>query len=211
MQCWKSVGLLGMCMSAVAAQAQVLYECVHDANVQTRFIPVEMMTGEAFPATDVLQLQPVDRRYPFVFVRKGESPGEGETVLKGPVNWTGAGGKTYEVYERNVPKAFERVALTPDGTAMGRVYDERIGNVTNEGKFPVGLWKQGEKRSYSTTLHLPPGDRTTRTQIEIEKLACTYNGIEGALQIRWTNDRGLNYVYIFAPGKGLVQVANEGR
>ena len=134
----------------------------------------------------------------------------GRTVLSGPVEQQ-VQGKTVQVYERKVPKAYERVALTNDQTAMGRVFDERIGNVSNEGKFPVGLWKQGARRQYSTVLHLPQGDRSLTTSILIEKLSCTYDGVPGSLQIRWQNTRGLDYIYVFAPGRGLVQVINQGR
>lgn len=188
------------------ADAAAVPECVLDAGVQERFVPVELFTGLPLGAAPELMLAPVERSYPFIGVSPGQPVRVQETRLQGPVKWVGEGGVEYEVYERRVPQAHERIALTPDRTALGRVYDERFGNAANEGKFPVGPWAQGQKRTYNTVYYTAQGARRLTSSVEIEKLSCTYEGTAGALQYRWTTSRGLDYVYIYVPGRGLVQV-----
>jgi hypothetical protein len=187
--------------------------CEQDTAVQERFLPVELLTGNPMPdaqAAPALVFAPVERTYPFVDVTNGAASMM-ETQLKGPMQWVGEGGKAYEVYERKVPRAHERFALTPDQTAIGRVYDDRFGNATNEGKFPVGLWKQGQKRVYDTVYYSPRGARSLQSSVEIEKLSCTYEGVAGAVQYRWKTSQGLDYGYVYAPGRGLVQVVTYSR
>ena len=180
---------------------------MHDTQVQERFLPVELLTGNPMPETQSLSFAPVERTYAFVNASPDAKGEMGETQLKGPVQWVGENGKAYEVYERKVPLAHERFALTPDRTAVGRVFDGRWGNATNEGKFPVGTWKQGQKRTYDTVYHTSSGNTQFQTSIEIEKLSCVYEGVEGAVQFRWKTSRGRDYGYIYAPGRGLVRVA----
>ena len=198
---------------AAMAQAAGAPVCVHDESVKERFLPVELLTGNPMTETRELVFAPVDRVYPFVDELPDGSLGKGEAALKGPVSWEGQGGTVYEVYERKVPRAHERFALTPDRTAIGRVYDQRFGNATNEGKFPVGVWSQGQVRRYNTTYFSSRGTRNETSSVEIEKLSCTYEGIPGAVQYGWKTTGtlaygygGLSYGYIYAPGKGLVHV-----
>jgi len=187
--------------AAAAAQATSAPACVQDESVKERFVPVELLTGNPITESRDLVFAPVDRVYPFVDELPDGSLGKGEAALKGPIIWEGQ-----EVYERKVPRAHERFALTPDRTAIGRVYDQRFGNASNEGKFPVGNWSQGQVRRYNTTYFSPRGPRQETTTLEIEKLSCTYEGVPGALQYGWKTGGGLSYGYIYAPGKGLVHV-----
>lgn len=200
---------LGLPLAVQAQDGLAIPECVHDTSVTQRFLPVELITGEPLPTSDVLQMGPVDRTYPFTaYYPSGAPPLRSETSLKGPVEFRTAGGRVLAAYERVVPGATERMALTDNAQALGRVYDERIGHVTNEGKYPVGLWKQGETRHFNAIAHSPRGDRPMRTTIHMEKLSCRFEDVPGAYSIRWTVDGGTrgDYGYVFAPGRGLVQV-----
>lgn len=198
------------CAGAVAASAQTTPSaapvCVHDESVQQRFLPVELMTGNPMTESRELVFAPVDRAYPFTDELPNGSLGGGEAAMKGPVAWVGEGRTTFEVYERTVPRATERVALTPDRTAIGRVHDTRFGNAINEGKFPVGQWSQGQSRDYNTVYVTARGRRNLVTTLVIEKLSCTYEGTPGAVQYGWSTSTGSKYGYIYAPGKGLVHV-----
>jgi len=198
-------------LQVAAQQTTAVPECVDEPGVSQRFIPVEMLTGNPMTDKPELVFAPVQRVYPFVDASADRQADVKETSLNGPVSWTGEGGKVYEVYERKVPRAHERFALVPDKTAIGRVYDERFGNATNEGKFPVGTWQQGQSRTYSTTYFTQRGPMLVTTTVTIEKLSCTYEGVSGALQYRWKTSRGLDYAYIYAPGRGLVQVKTYKR
>jgi len=195
--------------SHVIAQSPIgtIQECVLNTTVLQRFIPVELLTGLPLPDNPTLVFAPVERVYSFVNASPDAKGETGEVSLAGPVQWTGEGGIVYEVYERKVPLAHERFALTADKTAIGRVYDQRFGNAKNEGKFPVGLWKQGQKRSYDTVYYTSGGPRNLKTMVEIEKLSCIYDGVAGAIQYRWTTTNNRDYGYIYAPGRGVVQVA----
>ncbi|WPG40376.1 hypothetical protein [Variovorax sp. EBFNA2] len=202
--CTVRAGVTALCLLAAhqMAAAQTAPVCEHDAAVTERFIPVEMLTGNSMPETRELKFTEVDRRYPYIDVHPSGKLGAGDVTLKGPLKYVGYAGKEFEVYERTVPRSYERFALTPDGTAIGRVFDQRFGQSYNEGKFPVGLWQQGQKRSYDTLY----GQRSAVSSIEVEKLSCTYDGIAGALQYRWKTNNGLDYAYVYAPGRGIVQV-----
>ncbi len=202
------------------AQAQVqtpkVPVCIQDESIKERFLPVELLTGNPMTDSRELVFAAVDRVYPFVDELPDGSVGKADVTLKGPMQWEGQGGTVYEIYERKVPRAHERFALTPDRTAIGRVYDQRFGNATNEGKFPVGMWSQGQVRRYNTTYFSPRGTRNEVTSVEIEKLSCVYDGTPGAVQYGWKTGSGTSYGYIYAPGKGLVHVmtrvsGNSGR
>lgn len=198
--------LMGVTTVALAQPGAV--ECEHDPGVTERFLPVELLTGEPLPDGEVLRLGSVQRRYPFVgLYADGSPPSTGETTLSGPVQYRTAYGVTLPAYERTVPQAQEVVAITFDGEAMGRVYDSRIGPM-REAKFPIGRWRQGETRHHAATYYTPRGTGHARTSITIEKLSCRYEGIPGAVAFRWKVDDGrrADYGYVFAPGRGLVQV-----
>lgn len=213
-----SSSLTFVLLLAGMAQAQTpkVPVCIQDESVKERFLPVELLTGNPMTDSRELVLGAVDRVYPFIDELPDGSVGKGDVTLKGPMQWEGHGGTVYEIYERKVPRAHERYALTPDRTAMGRVYDQRFGNATNEGKFPVGMWSQGQVRRYNTTYFSPRGTRHEVTSVEIEKLSCVYEGTPGAMQYGWKTSSGTSYGYIYAPGKGLVHVmtrvgGNSGR
>ncbi len=184
-------------------------ECVHDPAVTERFLPLELITGLPLPADEALRFAPVDRVYPFTaYYPSGEPPRPGETSLKGPVEARTRDGRTVPAYERTVPGAGERMALNRAGDALGRIFDERVGDIEDEAKYPVGRWRQGETRRYRTVYHGARGAGTSETSITIEKLSCTYEGVPGAVQLRWRVDGGrrADYGYVFVPERGLVQV-----
>lgn len=206
---WRAMPLgLLVGWTAVALAQPNVPECEHDPAVTERFLPVELLTGEALPDAEVLRLGPVQRRYPFIGVYvDGSPPITGETSLSGPVEHRTAYGPIVPAYERTVPGAREVVAITFDGEAIGRVYDSRIGAM-REAKFPIGRWRQGETRQHTVTYYTPRGTMEARTSITIEKLSCRYDGTPGAVAFRWKVDDGrrADYGYVFAPGRGLVQV-----
>ncbi|RYX96318.1 MAG: hypothetical protein EOO28_08480 [Comamonadaceae bacterium] len=195
------VALLVFAGGPALAQTAGAPVCVHDDTVKERFIPVEMLTGNLPMQTDQLVMAPVDRVYPFVDELPNGTLGGGDVTLKGPVAW-----ESHQAYQRKVPRANELYALTPDKTALGRVHDDRVGTISNEGKFPVGQWAQGQKRSYSTIYYSTRGERRESTTLEIEKLSCVYEGTPGAMQYGWKTASGTSYGYIYVPGKGLTHV-----
>ncbi|WP_333708642.1 hypothetical protein [Tepidimonas ignava] len=199
---------LWLAVGVTPAQATDWTACEHDPSVTERFLPVELINGLPLPEQRVLQLAPVDRSYPFTGVYpSGEPAMQGQTTLKGPVEFRTGDGRTVQAYERAVPQAKEVIAITFPDEAMGRVYDSRAG-LMHEAKFPIGLWKQGETRHHTATYFAAGRTGQARTSITIEKLQCRYDGVDGAVAFRWKVDDGRrgDYGYVFAPGRGLVRV-----
>ncbi|WP_342133583.1 hypothetical protein, partial [Hydrogenophaga sp. OTU3427] len=103
-------------LNAQAQSQAAVPECVQDTHITERYIPVELLTGNPIPEKQELSFAPVKRIYPFIDASPDRTGDIKETSLDGPMSWMGQGGKVYEVYERKVPRAHERFALTPDGT-----------------------------------------------------------------------------------------------
>jgi len=82
----------------------------------------------------------------------------GDKSIKGPTMWNGI-----EVYEREYRDSkIQLFALCDDRTGLGRVYDSRARDLGCRGevKFPLGRWKQGERRAALAALPLAVQERT---------------------------------------------------
>jgi hypothetical protein len=193
--------------------------CVHDTGVAERFLPVDLFTGTDWNGEKSITFPVVDRTYPWTYSYRDDEETvvfESTTSLKGPVDWTSPlSGKAYKVYDRVVRNArgevAERMTVIADGTALGRVTDERLarkgGEFQDEGKYPVGTWKQGEQKTFDRTVLFSGKSVASPTSIEIEKLSCVFDGVAGSVQIRWNDpDQKISFSYIFAPGRGMAHV-----
>jgi len=141
------------------------------------------------------------------------------STWRGPVEWrhpqTGA---LLMVYDRSRHGVVQKFAVRTDRTAIGRVTDNRfeIGSCDQEGKYPLGLWRQGETRQFDYLCWRANGGDASAadmvTTITIEKIDFSYGGAAHSLQIHWIlkqkkDGRELdNRVYVFSPGRGMVYV-----
>lgn len=187
--------------------------CIPEPSVDKRFIPVEMLTGSEWNGENSINLPQVDRSYPVDDYSRGKIYNY-DITLKGPVKWRHPDvNKDLQIYERfvSINNASEKFAIRSDSKAAGRVWDSRFpGTYFVEAKFPLGMWKQGESRSFRHSLYIRGRKIEGQTQMEIEKISCTYNGVSGAFQYRWKSYKrgGLSgdYSYIYGPGKGMMAV-----
>ena len=175
----------------------------YDPAAKTRFIPVELWTGAEWDGAKVIKAGKADLTFgaggakritgPEPFVR----PDTNETIL------------IYRRINRDKTQLFT-VSSKKDG--LGRVYDSRIDKkpCSDEVKFPLGLWRQGETREYK--LHCGPRTRTIR--MTIEDIDFVHAGVPHSLRYRWILEgagRGGDNTYVYSPGKGNVEVVENVR
>jgi hypothetical protein len=182
------------------AFALVLILAAAKAETQTRFIPVELFTGAAWDGRHELRMQKVD----LVFGPRGEKR------IVGPVDYVRPGAtQPIQVYERWNRGKKQLFALSSRGDGLGRVYDSRYPrDCVDEVKFPLGLWKEGEKRVFTVQCD---GGRSRRViELTIERIDFVHGGKSGSMQYHWLLDggrgRGTDMRYVYRPGEGLVDV-----
>ena len=137
-------------------------QCVAIAN--ERFIPLELFTGGEIRDDQEIRYTSADT----IFGEKRRKK------IVGPIDWKYPGtDEIIKVYKRTQKNKSGKVrktqlfTVTNDGQCMGRVYDQRRSGtkyIKNGCKFPLGLWKKGETRTFSVT------DRGART-VELKILS----------------------------------------
>jgi hypothetical protein len=179
--------------------AESVWDLAYDKSAGTRFIPVELWTGGSWDGSR--EIRPIAAGLAF-----GE---RGQKTISGPMDYRRpSSGEMLQVYERINGGKRQLFALTSRGDGIGRVFDSRYPrDCIDEIKFPLGLWRDGESRSYSL---LCEGGRSVRPlELTIEKLDFTFRGIAHSLQFHWVIDkargRGTDMHYVYSPGRGLVQ------
>ena len=131
-----------------------------------RFIPLELFTGGEIRDDIDIKFTPADK----VFGKKKRKK------IVGPLDWRGIGSeeiiKIYKRTEKNREGKVRKTqyfTITNDGQCMGRVYDQRRSGtkyIKNGCKFPLGLWKKDETRTFSVT----DGGSSRTVELKILKL-----------------------------------------
>ncbi|HUN47604.1 MAG TPA: hypothetical protein VMU85_13830 [Stellaceae bacterium] len=207
-----AIVLLLVLMRPAAASDDAVWAASYDAASRTRYIPLELILGApwdgrreiAMPAGDFTEGVPLNRN---------------PSTWHGPVEWqhpeTGA---KLMIYDRSRRGVVQKFAVRTDGTAIGRVADNRndISSCDQEGKYPLGLWRQGETRQFDYRCWRGTGGATRVTDmittITIDEIDFSYAGAAHSLQVHWIlRHKGEarevdNRVYVFAPGRGVVYV-----
>ena len=192
-----------------------VWEAATDRSAQTRFIPMQLIVPGAWDGA---------RRIDLPAAVKAEADG---TVWSGPLDWLSPQtGRMLRVYDRSRTTGREgrveqKMALRSDGSAIGRVYDSRFGGITcdQEGKFPLGVWKQGEVRTFEYACMATRGgrlvERRRASRMTMVEINYEYAGIPHSLRIAWRfTDRDSGEIldhrtYVFSPGRGLVSHARR--
>ncbi len=180
------------------------------AETPGRFIPLQLIVGDRWDGSETISY-PVGR-----FV---EGVGQGAaSVWTGPRQWMHP--KTQHaltVYfrSRDGRNAADQIfAVRDDQTAIGRVADSRFGITAcdQEGKYPLGFWKQGESRSFDYQCWYGNTAKSKVSTITIQEIDFTCDGKEHCLRIEWIlRDKGStshptdHRVYVFAPNHGMVK------
>ena len=115
------------------------------ASADQRFIPLELFTGgEIRKDTEI--------KYTNANLVFGEKK---RKKIVGPEDWKNSqSGETIKVYKRTRKSQSglktQLFTVTNDGQCIGRVWDSRRGGrvIKNGCKFPLGVWKKGETRSF---------------------------------------------------------------
>ena len=175
----------------------------------TRFIPLELIVGAAWSGEKTIT-------YPSGTFSEGVDQGSA-SVWVGPRQWTHPKtGRTLTVYDRTRGgrnAATQIFAVRDDLTAIGRVADSRFGisACDQEAKYPLGLWRQGETRSFDYTCWHGDSPRAQVASLTIHEIDFDYGGREHCLKIEWLlrakdDARAVDHrIYIFAPGRGVVR------
>jgi hypothetical protein len=193
----------------VTVGAQEVWDAATDRSTQTRFIPMQLIVPGVWDGTRQIH-------YPSANAHDSEG-----TIWTGPFEWRHPHtGETLTIYDRHRSNRREgsveqKMAVRADGSAIGRAYDSRSDSFCDqEAKFPLGVWKQGEVRTYEYVCRRSRGgqleERRRTARITIEELDYGYHGTAHSLRLAWRySDRDSGNVldhrtYIFSPGRGLV-------
>ena len=162
-----------------------------------RFMPVELWTGSGSAGDRSLNLPPTDLTF-------GK---HSHKRIIGPRKWTHpVAGTIHRIYERRNRKKVQHFAANRKGDGLCRIYDSHYGRYCpDEVKFPLGWWKQGERRVYDIVC-----DRRKRhIEVTITKLKFSYDGIPHSLEFHWKLDdvtkRVATITIPTAPAKGLLK------
>jgi hypothetical protein len=194
---------LGPGLAAEGGGDRSSWAASYDPATRTRFIPVELWTGGPWNGARELRLTPAR----LSFGKRGEK------TIAGPVKWARPStGQVIQVYERKHGAKRQLFALSSRKDGLGRVFDSRYGrDCVDEVKFPVGLWKQGETRTFAVSCN---GGKLRRTiALTIERIDFVHQGLPHSLQFHWVVDggkgRGSDLHYVYSPGRGLVSLDED--
>jgi hypothetical protein len=186
-----------------------VWDAAYDAVTGIRFIPTQLVVPAVWDGSRRLDMPATSFMQP------------SETYWHGPVAWRNPyGGETIQVYDRRRSNkregdVLQKMALRREGDGIGRVYDSRFGGLvcSDEVKFPVGAWRQGEVRRFDydcfTTEGGKPAVRRRASIITVEAVDYVCGGVPHCFSYRWRHiDAETNEVldhrnYIFVPGRGL--------
>ena len=176
------------------------------ANAQSneRFIPLELFTGGDIRDDTEIRFTPAD----LVFGEKKRKK------IVGPEDWKNPQtGKTIKVYKRTRKGQSglktQLFTVTNDGQCIGRVWDSRRGGriIENGCKFPLGIWKEGETRSFRGSS----GGKPRKIELTIlklgkkqkDKVKFNWKLYDGSGTLMDDND------YTFSPGKAMIKLNDK--
>ena len=169
-----------------------------------RFIPLELFTGGDIREDKEIKFTNAN----LVFGEKKRKK------IVGPEDWKNPQtGETIKVYKRtrkgqNGLKT-QLFTVTNDGQCIGRVWDSRRGGrvIKNGCKFPLGVWKEGETRSFEGTS----GGKPRKVELTIlklgkkqkDKVKFNWKLYDGSGKLMDDND------YTFSPGKAMTKLNDK--
>ena len=169
-----------------------------------RFIPLELFTGGDIREDKEIKFTNAN----LVFGEKKRKK------IVGPENWKNPQtGETIKVYKRtrkgqNGLKT-QLFTVTNNGQCIGRVWDSRRGGrvIKNGCKFPLGVWKQGETRSFEGSS----GGKPRKIELTIlklgkkqkDKVKFNWKLYDGRGKLMDDND------YTFSPGKAMTKLNDK--
>ena len=169
-----------------------------------RFIPLELFTGGEIRDDTEIKFTKANKK----FGKKGEKK------IVGPEDWKNPQtGETIKVYKRTRKGQSglktQLFTVTNDGQCMGRVWDSRRGGrvIENGCKFPLGVWKNGETRSFNGSS----GGKPRKIELTILKLGKSQ---KDKVKFNWKLYDGSGTLmddndYTFSPGKAMTKLNDK--
>ena len=169
-----------------------------------RFIPLELFTGGEIREDKEIKFTNAN----LVFGEKKRKK------IVGPEDWKNPQtGKTIKVYKRTRKGQSglktQLFTVTNDGQCIGRVWDSRRGGriIENGCKFPLGVWKEGETRSFKGSS----GGKPRNIELTIlklgkkqkDKVKFNWKLYDGSGTLMDDND------YTFSPGKAMTKLNDK--
>ena len=169
-----------------------------------RFIPLELFTGGEIREDKEIKFTNAN----LVFGEKKRKK------IVGPEDWKNPQtGETIKVYKRTRKGQSgiktQLFTVTNDGQCIGRVWDSRRGGrvIKNGCKFPLGVWKQGETRSFEGSS----GGKPRKIELTIlklgkkqkDKVKFNWKLYDGSGKLMDDND------YTFSPGKAMTKLKDK--
>ena len=169
-----------------------------------RFIPLELFTGGEIREDKEIKFTNTN----LVFGEKKRKK------IVGPEDWKNPQtGEIIKVYKRTREGQSglktQLFTVTNDGQCIGRVWDSRRGGrvIKNGCKFPLGVWKEGETRSFEGTS----GGKPRKIELTILKLGKKHKDkvkfnwklYDGSGKLMDDND------YTFSPGKAMTKLNDK--
>ena len=179
-----------------------LYPYLSQAN--ERFIPLELFTGGDIRDDKEIKFTNAN----LVFGEKKRKK------IVGPEDWKNPQtGETIKVYKRTRKGQSglktQLFTVTNDGQCIGRVWDSRRGGriIKNGCKFPLGVWKEGETRSFEGSS----GGKPRKIELTIlklgkkqkDKVKFNWKLYDGSGKLMDDND------YTFSPGKAMTKLNDK--
>ncbi len=170
------------------------------SQANERFIPLELFTGGEIRDDTEIKFTKAN----LVFGEKKRKK------IVGPEDWKNPQtGKLIKVYKRTRKGQSgvktQLFTVTNDAQCIGRVWDSRRGGriIVNGCKFPLGVWKEGETRSFEGSS----GGKPRKIELKILKLGKKQNS---SIKFNWKlyNMKNGKLMddndYTFSPGKAMV-------
>ena len=169
-----------------------------------RFIPLELFTGGDIRDDKEIKFTNAN----LVFGEKKRKK------IVGPEDWKNPQtGETIKVYKRTRKgqsgSKTQLFTVTNDGQCIGRVWDSRRGGrvIKNGCKFPLGVWKEGETRSFEGSS----GGKPRKIELKIlklgkkqkDKVKFNWKLYDGSGKLMDDND------YTFSPGKAMTKLNDK--
>ena len=170
-----------------------------------RFIPLELFTGGKIRNDTEIKFTKAN----LVFGEKKKKK------IEGPENWDHPNtGEKIKVYKRTRKGQSglktQLFTITNDGQCIGRIWDSRRGGriIENGCKFPLGIWKEGESRSFVGSS----GGKPRKIELTILKLGKIQNS---SIKFNWKlyNMKNGKLMddndYTFAPEKAMIELNDK--
>ena len=174
-------------------------------SANERFIPLELFTGGEIREDTEIKYTKANK----IFGEKKRKK------IVGPEDWKNPQtGEIIKVYKRTREGQSglktQLFTVTNDGQCIGRVWDSRRGGrvIENGCKFPLGVWKEGETRSFKGSS----GGKPRKIELTILKLGKNPNS---SIKFNWklynlsSGELMDDNDYTFSPGKAMTKLNDK--